>query len=160
MELLKAIPVVGGWLSGGGNGGGSGSRGSTGMGNGAGERAAPHSAPVSRYPTPRPPPTPGTDDPAGHVLYKGRFLKDMPVSQLGRILKTEFGVHVSVDALRGELIRILAREVEKNAGALASEEPPPFASPSAKRDRDPEHESAPVQPEGTRVFRLQFLDIF
>jgi hypothetical protein len=115
-------------------------------------RVAPHSAQESEY---------------GRVVFKGRCLKDFPVSHLRRALKEDFQVHASSGALRGDLVRMLAEAVIAQEQPLASPMPDrrqlqeheqqlhlsdrpslPFASPSQKRNRELDAPS----PEGLLAF--------
>ena len=68
----------------------------------------------------------------GEVMYRGRKLKNMPVSQLRRLLVEDFSAHASSGALRGELIKILADAVLRaEHGSLASS-PLPVSRPTVR----------------------------
>ena len=71
------------------------------------------------------------EDAPDMVVYRGRHLKDMPVSQLRRLLTGDFGVAVPSDALRSELVMQLAISVKDRASRDALRPVPPPASHSS-----------------------------
>ena len=83
--------------------------------------------------------------PAGMTMHRGRHLKDMPVSQLRRLLVQDFGEHVSSDARRQDLIEQLANATLRAAhGPLAASPPPavkkltvPNTAPEASISENP-----------------------
>ena len=72
----------------------------------------------------------GRDVP-GMVVHRGRHLKDMPVSQLRRVLADDFSLVAPKDALRSELVAQLAAAVESAARAAATVAPRPASHSSA-----------------------------
>jgi len=108
----------------------------------------PHSAPVQSREAPR------EENEYSHVVFKGRCLKDFPVSHLRRALKEDFQIHASSGALRGDLVRMLGKAVRDQVQPVASpishhreaedgqevyrkrNISMPFSSPSQKRNRD------------------------
>jgi len=111
-------------------------------------RRVPYSAPLQSREAPR------EENEYGHVVFKGRCLKDFPVSHLRRALKEDFQIHASSGALRGDLVRMLGKAVRDQVQPLASpishhrqqeeglevhrkrEISMPLSSPSQKRNRD------------------------
>ncbi len=55
-----------------------------------------------------------TVDP-GTIMYRGRYLKDMPVTQLRRLLVEVFDEVLPSDARRSELIVALAQKVQASS---------------------------------------------
>jgi len=63
----------------------------------------------------------------GSIMYRGRYLNDMPVTQLRRLLVEVFDEELPSDVRRSELILTLAQKVQaSNHGPLA---PPPHSIP-------------------------------
>lgn len=73
------------------------------------------------------------EDESGSVMHRGRFLRDMPVSQLRRLLMEDFGERAPSDARRNELVRLLAEAVLRSQhGPLAAASPVATHRPPAQ----------------------------
>jgi len=67
------------------------------------------------------------------VMHRGRFLRDMPVSQLRRLLAEDFGERVPSDSRRHELVSLLAAAVLRSQhGPLAASSPVATHRPPAQ----------------------------